>query len=257
VRDADVDDPPCPQLGDDEREERPEPDIGNLHEIAGPDLADVVAQERRPGLPIMRRRARLVHVALDRALRDRDPEFEQLAPDAVSAPQPVVGGHLLDEGNRLCRDPWFLRCRVGFRFPEQAQARALPAQGGLRSDDEQRFPLVLHLPREHDNKRAIGARAARSFARAVKHEELLAQQQVFGDQLRFAARQIGDRADQRDRRERLAPARDDLPKGLDSAQGQRAKMILEETEHQHGLLHEWEVSIQAAMMGPLPIVPMC
>ena len=53
------------------------------------------------------------------------------------------------------------------------------------------------------------ARAVRPLARAVAHDELLAQQQVFGDQLRFAASQITDCAEQRGRRERLAQARED------------------------------------------------
>jgi hypothetical protein len=65
---------------------------------------------------------------------------------------------------------------------------------------------VLHRAREHDKERAIGARAARPFGSTVEREELLAQQQVLGDQLRFAARQIRDRADQRGRGERLTPA---------------------------------------------------
>jgi hypothetical protein len=82
----------------------------------------------------------------------------------------------------------------------------MPAQDCLRPDDEQRVPPVLHPAREHDEESAIGARAAWPLARAVEHEELLAQQQVLGDQLRFAARQSGDRADQRGRGERLTLA---------------------------------------------------
>jgi hypothetical protein len=82
----------------------------------------------------------------------------------------------------------------------------MPAQDRLRPEDEQRLPPVPHLAREHHHECAIGTHAVRPLARAVEHEELLAQQQVLGDELRLAARQIGDRADQRGRGERLAPA---------------------------------------------------
>ena len=77
---------------------------------------------------------------------------------------------------------------MGFRLPEEAPALAMPAQHRLRPDDEQRFPPVPHLARERDDERAIGARAVRPFAMAVELEELLAQQQILGYQLRFAAR---------------------------------------------------------------------
>ena len=52
--DADVHDTARPQRGDDKREERPEADIGELHEITGPDVVGMVAQERCPGLPARR-----------------------------------------------------------------------------------------------------------------------------------------------------------------------------------------------------------
>jgi hypothetical protein len=86
---------------------------------------------------------------------------------------------------------------------------------------------------------AIGARAARSLARAVEHDELLTQQQVFGDQLRFAANQIRDRADQRGHGARLAPAREGPRDGPEGTLGHGPKTIPEETEHQRGLLREW------------------
>jgi hypothetical protein len=85
---------------------------------------------------------------------------------------------------------------------------------------------------------ARSARAVRPFARAVEHEELLAKQQVLGDQLRHAARQIDGRADQRGVVERLAPARAVPPDDPQSTLGHEPRTIPKDMEHQRGLLRE-------------------
>jgi len=115
----------------------------------------------------------------------------------------------------------------------------MPAQDRLRPDDEQRLPPVLHPAREHDEEGAIGARAVWSFTRAVEHDELLAQQ-VFGDQLRFTACQISDRADPRRVGERFAPAREDAPDDPFSTPDQGLKTISKELQHQRDLFREWD-----------------
>jgi hypothetical protein len=99
--DADVDHAPGAQLDDEEREQGSEEQVGELQEVARPDLAAVRAQEARPRLAGRARRPDAAEVALDGALADRDAEFEQFASDALGAPEPVLPGHPLDQRDRL------------------------------------------------------------------------------------------------------------------------------------------------------------
>jgi hypothetical protein len=70
----------------------------------------------------------------------------------------------------------------------------MPAQHCLRLDDEQRLLPSLQLAREEDEEPALGGREVRAFDRTVEDDELLAQQQVFRNQLRFTASEISDGA---------------------------------------------------------------
>src|SRR3712207_8594453 len=51
ARGAHVHDPPRGQLDHEEGVQRPEEDVGDREEVAGPDLARVIVEERRPRLP--------------------------------------------------------------------------------------------------------------------------------------------------------------------------------------------------------------
>src|SRR5205085_561782 len=59
--------------------------------------------EGRPGLAARARRARSTEVLLDRALADADPQLQQLALDALSAPEVILAGHPPDERDGLRR----------------------------------------------------------------------------------------------------------------------------------------------------------
>jgi len=85
-----LDYPPRTQFDDDEGKQRAEEYIRDLDEIAGPDRLGLVVQERRPGLPRRSRWPRLMHVFLDDAFADMYPQFQQLASNAFSTPQPVL-----------------------------------------------------------------------------------------------------------------------------------------------------------------------
>jgi hypothetical protein len=74
--DADVDDPPRPQLDDDLREQGPEDEVGQPQDVARPDIPAVGPQERGPSLAGGARRAGAAHVPLDCALADDDPQLE-------------------------------------------------------------------------------------------------------------------------------------------------------------------------------------
>ncbi len=84
----------------------------------------------------------------------------------------------------------------------------MPAQNGLRLDDEQGIFPAFHPAGEYDEEAAIRSREAWSLDRAVEDDELLAQQEVLRDQLRFTASEISDGAERRAVNKRLGPARD-------------------------------------------------
>ncbi len=91
-----MDDAARAEFGDDERKERPEEQVMDLEEVAGPDVAGMVAQEGSPRLPTRPGWTCLAHVALNGPLRDLDPNLQQLTTDAFGTPQPVIDRHLLD-----------------------------------------------------------------------------------------------------------------------------------------------------------------
>lgn len=70
----------------------------------------------------------------------------------------------------------------------------MPAENRLRLDDEQGLVPTLQPAREQNDARPISLRQARSFDRAVEHDELLAEQGVFDDQLRLDLDQVMDAA---------------------------------------------------------------
>ena len=79
----------------------------HLHEITRPDVPGMVLQERGPRLLTCRGFSDLVQIFLDRSFADPNPQFQELAPNALCTPQPVVLRHLLDELDGLLRDPRF------------------------------------------------------------------------------------------------------------------------------------------------------
>ena len=78
ARDAHMDDAARGELDDEEGEQGPEAEVGELEEVAGPDLAGVGAQERGPGLPARAWRADRPQVLLDGALAHPDAQLAQL-----------------------------------------------------------------------------------------------------------------------------------------------------------------------------------
>ncbi len=113
---------------------------------------------------------------------------------------------LLDQDDCLGRDLRFPGRRVRFPLPKQAEALVLRVQHRLRLDDEQCLAPAWQPAHEQDEKRAINARAMRSFDRTVAHDKLLAQQQVFSNQWRFAASKVTDGAKDWGRQAGLGPA---------------------------------------------------
>jgi len=132
--DVDVHDLAVPVGDDEERVDRAEPGVVELQEIAGPDLVRVVPEEGPPGLALLPARAHGPHVPLDRPLAYADAELEQFAADPFGAPEPVGGGHGLDQvDNRHAQPP---RCLPppGPMAPEEGEQVAMPAEEGVGRD---------------------------------------------------------------------------------------------------------------------------
>jgi hypothetical protein len=95
-RNANMNDLLCIDVHDEEREDLTKPNVVYLEKIVGPH--GVIAQERVPVLPARRRRIpTIAHVPLHGALRDVDSELDKLATNALGAPEPILGGHALNE----------------------------------------------------------------------------------------------------------------------------------------------------------------
>ncbi|MDP9310464.1 MAG: hypothetical protein M3R24_06170 [Chloroflexota bacterium] len=83
---------------------------------------------------------------------------------------------------------------------------AMLEQYRLRCDDQQRILPGLDSAREEYEEVTVGSREARTVDRAVEHDELLAEQEVFSDELRFAASEVSEGPDHRAMSDRLGQA---------------------------------------------------
>jgi len=183
-RHANVLHPARPERDHEERIYGPEAHVSDREEIAGPDAADVVAQERRPGLPGAPWRRGRAQVFLDRALAHPDTEFQQLAPDALGTPQPVLCRQPPDQRDSLGRDAGSGRSRGRFPPPEEAEALPMPVQHRRGAHDDQGIgPGAQSAGQEHQQP-AISGRQPGTLGGAAQDDELLAQQHVLQDQCR-------------------------------------------------------------------------
>src|SRR6266700_2491262 len=105
ARHTDVDDFPRFQFDEEKRKDRPKEEISDLEKIASPDFPGMIAEEGRPLLPSWAKDANVPHVFLDRAFAHANTQLEQLAFDALRSPEPIVPCHLLDQCDRLWREP--------------------------------------------------------------------------------------------------------------------------------------------------------
>ena len=61
----------------------------------------MIAQERFPALATGAFGANLLHLLLDGSFTDPNIELEKLTPNALRAPESIVGCYLLDQGDRF------------------------------------------------------------------------------------------------------------------------------------------------------------
>src|SRR5262245_14599951 len=89
------------QVNEEERVDLAEQQVVGLDEVADPHAFGMVLQEGRPTLAAAAAAANTAHVLLDRPLADLDPDLEQLAADALGAPESPSRRHVADECDRL------------------------------------------------------------------------------------------------------------------------------------------------------------
>jgi hypothetical protein len=113
--------------GVEESEKRTEEEIGGLQEITGPYLCRMIAEKGPPSLSTGAFWMDLLHILLNGPFTDMNLQLEEFPTDALCTPESVVGCHLLNQGNRLRRKPWFSCARLRFASPEQAEELTMPA----------------------------------------------------------------------------------------------------------------------------------
>lgn len=82
-----------------------------------------------------------------------------------------------------------------FEFPEEAKSLTMPTEEGVGLEDEGRLFSVLDAAGEEDEPEAVGWRNGGLSDLAVQDDQLLAEESIFGDEVRFTAREVGGGAE--------------------------------------------------------------
>ena len=172
-----MNDLPALEVDEEEDEDGAEASIKGLNEVAAP--GDVILEERAPLLAVAGNAPG--HVALHGALGDVDSDLEELAAKSLGPPSGVAGGHLANGIRVPARLAAFW---AGAPVPEEAKARAVPSQDGGRLDHGQSC-----APRRRGDGHASDEPSLRggevdvlALEPALRRNQLLAQQLVFGDE---------------------------------------------------------------------------
>ena len=134
-------------------------------------------------------------VLLDCVPGNPDAEFYEFTTDALHAPEAVLPGHLLDQGDGLAGNPGAPTPVAGLDPPEQPEALAMPAQERIGLEDEEGFLLTPDPAGEEDEPEAIGWGEPRLPNLAVEDDELLAEEGVLCNGFGIAASEIEGRAE--------------------------------------------------------------
>lgn len=103
------------ETNDKEGEDRPEGEVVELEEIAGPDVLTMILDEAAPRLAATTAGPEGPYVFLDGSFADAKPKLEELSPDPFAAPGTVLRCHAANERNKLgsfARTPLLLRPRA-------------------------------------------------------------------------------------------------------------------------------------------------
>jgi hypothetical protein len=77
--------------------ERSKEEIGNLQEVARPDLCGVIVQKGCPFLSSWPGSADSPHVLLNGSLADTNAQFQEFPTNPLSTPKPILPRHLSDQ----------------------------------------------------------------------------------------------------------------------------------------------------------------
>jgi len=101
-----------------------------------------------------------------------------------SAPKTaILSGHLPDQGNRFLGDLGLVRSGLGPAFPLQAKELPMPPEQGVWLRDEEGLLPGTNQPGQQDEQDAIGHGERWPFHLSPKNDELLSQEDIFGDEL--------------------------------------------------------------------------
>ena len=120
---------------EEEREDRNGTEhVVELQEVARPNVAAVVSDEGVPALAPFTGWPYMPHVLLNGSFTDANAQLQQLASDALRAPEHVVLGHRLDERDDLRRESLRLTTGSGLSSPDDLEEVSMPAQQRLGAD---------------------------------------------------------------------------------------------------------------------------
>jgi hypothetical protein len=166
----------------DQDEEHPQASSGNGEEVERDEIADMVGEERSPGL--RRLYAALLEQPRDGALGNVDPQLEKFAVDSRRAPQGIGRGDPCDQGTDFGVDgrppPGGPGREPG---PVLTEAAPLPAQHGVGGNDQKRLPPSGPDAGQGGPEEPISCAELRPAHRSLVHGELLTQGEVLQSDL--------------------------------------------------------------------------
>jgi hypothetical protein len=151
------------QFNDEESKERTEEEVSHLQKITGPHLCRMIAQERFPVLSTSSFWTSVLHIPLNSSFADPNPHLEEFPTDTFCSPESVVGCHLLNQANRLRREPRLSRMNFGFVLPEQAEELTVEAAEASLAGQE-RVPVSNSEPSEQESPEETGPSSDRPVA---------------------------------------------------------------------------------------------
>ncbi len=171
------------------------PEVDDGQKVARPDVVRVILQEGGPGLRGGFGRANACEVFLNGAFGNGETEFEQFAVNAFGSPQPILLRHPLDQRDGSRRESGTATAVARFELPEETESLTMPAQEGVRFDDEERILPVFDATGEEDEPEPIGWREDGLFNLTVKDDKLLTKQSILGEEVGPTAGEVCGRAE--------------------------------------------------------------
>ena len=179
--DAGVDDGASAEGENDEDVKEAESPRDEDEEVAGPGLVQVVTDECGPALASLSVEVGRA-VLGDGARGDLVAEFGQFGGDDLLTPGGVLAPHPPDEFAEICINGGTAWWTVGAPAPEEAPGGTVPADDGLGFHEQHDVHEAVEAAGQGTDEPAIESAQARAFDLAADDDELLAKEQVLGDQ---------------------------------------------------------------------------